>query len=129
MVSQRRFSDGSSEIIGAAIRVHQCLGPGLLESTYEKCLAHKLAKSNIAVRRQVPLSLRFEDLLIPEAYRIDLIVADSIVVEVKACDQLSAVHFAQVLTYLRLTSLKVGIILNFNSVHLKDGIHRVVNSY
>lgn len=109
--------------------MHRCLGPGLLESTYEKCLAYKLEKCGLAVRRQVVVPLRFEELLVPDAYRIDLIVSNSVVVEVKACDQLSAIHFAQVVTYLKLTNLKVGLLMNFNSVHLKDGIHRVVNEY
>jgi GxxExxY protein len=129
MQPNTQFSDGTSAIIGAAIEVHRALGPGLLESTYEKCLAYKLDRMGIPVRRQVPIALRFEQLLIVDAYRIDLIVDEKVVVEVKARENLSGVHFSQVVTYLRLTKLRVGLLLNFHSVHLRDGIHRIVNDF
>ena len=125
----KEFADGTAQIIGAAIAVHQALGPGLLEGTYEKCLTFKLKKCGLQVRRQVPVPLKFEELLITEAYRIDLLVNERTIVEVKACEQLSRIHFAQLLTYLKIMDLRVGLLFNFNSVHLKDGMHRVVNSY
>jgi GxxExxY protein len=129
MAGLRQFDDATAQIIGAAITVHKALGPGLLESVYEKCLGYKLEKIGLTVRRQVLVPLQFEELLINDAYRIDLVVNDSVVIEVKACEQLSHIHFAQLLTYLRILDFRVGLLLNFNSVHLKDGIHRVVNNY
>lgn len=129
MADQRQFDDATAQIIGAAITVHKALGPGLLESVYEKCLSYKLERIGLTVRRQVLVPLRFEELLITDAYRIDLIVNDSVVIEVKACEQLSHIHFAQLLTYLKIMDFRVGLLLNFNSVRLKDGIHRVVNNY
>lgn len=129
MSESRIFSDGTSEIIRAALDIHSVLGPGLLEATYEKCLAFKLQKTGIPVRRQVCVPIRYEELVIDDAYRIDLLVQEQIVVEIKAIESLSAVHFAQLLAYLKATDLRVGLLMNFHSARLKDGIHRVVNNF
>jgi GxxExxY protein len=121
--------DSTRDIIGAAISVHKALGPGLLERSYEKCMAYKLRKMGLEVQSQVGFSLRFEDLFIRDAYRVDLLVEKSIVVEVKAAEMVTAVHFAQVLTYLKATDLRVGLLINFNVPYLKDGLHRIVNKF
>lgn len=115
-------------VIGAAIKVHRALGPGLLESAYEACLAYELTNHGVAVRRQVECPVRYDGLLLDAGYRLDLLVADQLVVELKAVDKLLPIHLAQVLTYLRLRDAPVGLILNFNTVRLTDGIRRVINA-
>lgn len=129
MQTREEYQKKTSVIIGSAIEIHRVVGPGLLESTYERCLAYKLEKAGLSVRRQIGLSLRFEELVIPNAHRVDLLIDDAVLIEVKAVDSLSSVHFAQVLTYLRILNLRVGILINFNTACLKDGIHRVVNAF
>lgn len=110
------------------MRLHTVLGPGLLESTYEQCLCYMLVSRGLSVRTQVPVPLHFETLFIPKAYRLDMIVNDSVIVEIKATDTLTSVHFAQVLTYLKLTGYELALMINFNEVRLKNGIKRVINS-
>jgi GxxExxY protein len=116
----------TDQIIGAAIDVHRTLGPGLLESAYEACLCHELELRTIPYRRQVDLGLEYKGLQLPSGYRLDLIVGDAVVIEVKAVEQHLPVHVAQLLTYLRLSSYRVGLLINFNVPVLKNGITRRV---
>jgi GxxExxY protein len=113
--------------IGTALAVHTILGPGLLEATYEDCLAFRLRKLGLTAQQQVVLPLEFEELRIERAYRIDLLVEDCVVVEVKAVESLQPVHRAQVLSYLRFGKFRLGYVLNFGAAHLRHGIVRVVN--
>jgi GxxExxY protein len=113
-------------IIGAAIEVHRALGPGLLESAYEACLAHELTLSGIAFERQKPLPVFYRGLEVDCAYRLDLVVEGIVIVEAKSVDQLHAIHQAQLLTYLRLSGLRIGLLINFNVPFLKNGIRRLV---
>jgi GxxExxY protein len=114
-------------LIGAAIKVHSALGPGLLESAYEACLVYELEKLRFRVRRQVPIPIRYEELSIDNGYRIDLLVEDSVVVELKAIEHILPVHRGQLLSYLRLGGFKLGYLLNFNVPLMRDGITRLVN--
>ena len=117
----------TSSIIGAAINVHRELGPGLLESTYEACLVHELAQEGIEVERQKALPVVYRGVRLDCGYRIDLLVQGQVVVEVKAVDRLKPIHRAQVLSYLKLSGCKVGLLINFNVKMLKDGVCRLVN--
>lgn len=119
----------SDKIIGAAIEVHRELGPGLLESTYEACLAHELNLQGIKAVRQKKQPIRYKGLEIDEAYRIDVIVEDEVILELKVVDELNNVHMAQLLTYLKLSGSTLGYLINFNVSLLKDGIRRVVNNH
>jgi GxxExxY protein len=114
-------------IIGAAMRVHSTVGPGLLESAYEACVAYELEKQNLRVRRQAILPLRYEELTLDNGYRIDLLVEDSVVVELKALTAILPVHRSQLLSYLRLGGYKLGFLLNFHVAHMRDGVVRLVN--
>jgi GxxExxY protein len=116
----------TSQIIGAGIEVHRELGPGLLESAYEACLCHELSLRQIAFTRQVMLPVIYMSMRVDCGYRADVIIADKVVVEVKAVETVTDLHQAQLLTYLRITGKKIGLVLNFNSVTLKDGITRLV---
>jgi GxxExxY protein len=118
----------SNIIIGEAIKVHSQLGPGLLESVYEECLSYKLIKGGIGIERQKPIPLIFEEVRLECGFRCDMLVEGKVIVEVKAVDGLNDVHLAQVLTYLKLTNCKLGLLMNFNVTRLKDGIRRVVNN-
>ncbi len=118
----------TSTIISAAIDVHKELGPGLLESAYETCLAYELADRGLNVRRQVAQPVTYRGLHMDCGYRIDLLV-DGVVVELKAVDSLNAVHKAQVLSYLKLSGCQVGLLINFNVKLLKDGVQRIVNGF
>lgn len=113
-------------IIGAAIEVHRELGPGLLESAYEHCLCHELSLRQISFEFQKPLPVRYKGVLLDCGYRIDLLVANQVIVELKSVEHLNPIHDAQVLTYLRLGNFNIGLILNFNVPVLKDGIRRKV---
>lgn len=113
-------------IIGAAIEVHRHLGPGLLESAYEQCLAYELGLRNILFQRQVPLPVQYKEVQLDCGYRMDLVVAKSVVVELKTVEKLLPIHDAQLLTYLKLSGLKTGLLLNFNAPTLKQGIKRLV---
>ena len=114
-------------VVGAALKVHSALGPGLLESTYELCLSHELAKRQLVVRNQVLIPIRYEDLTIENGYRIDLLVNDRVVIELKAIETVLPVHRGQLLSYLRLGQFKLGYLLNFNVAHMREGITRMVN--
>jgi GxxExxY protein len=113
-------------ILGAAIEVHRVLGPGLLESVYERCLAHELDIRGVENQRQVPLPVIYKGIHLEEGYRIDILVARKVVVEIKAVDAIAPVHEAQLLTYLRLSDLHVGSLLNFQVALMKEGIKRMV---
>lgn len=114
------------EVVGSAIKVHRALGPGLLESAYEHCLAHELSGRGLTVRRQVGLPIEYEGLRLDAGYRLDLVVADAVIVEVKAAEAISRLYEAQLLTYLKLSGLRLGYLLNFNAVQLKQGLRRFV---
>ena len=115
------------KLIGSAIKVHSVVGPGLLESAYETCLIYELEKQRIPVRRQVAIPIRYEDLLIDNGYRVDLLVADRVIVELKAVEAILPVHRAQLLGYLKLGGFKLGYLLNFHVAQMRDGIVRMVN--
>ncbi|HLX76459.1 MAG TPA: GxxExxY protein [Terriglobales bacterium] len=122
-----RVNEITRTIIGAAMQVHSALGPGLLESTYEACLLFELHKAGLEVKSQVPLPVIYKQVKLDLGYRLDLLVEDSVIVELKSVDAIKAVHQAQLLSYLKLSGRHVGLIINFNVLHLKDGIKRVVN--
>ena len=117
----------SKKIIGAAIEVHKQLGPGLLESSYEMCLAFELRQLGLQVQTQVALPLVYKKVKLDAWYRIDILVENKIIIEIKAVDALADIHTAQLLTYLKLKNLKVGLLINFNSVRVIDGIKRILN--
>ncbi len=117
----------TGQILGAAIEVHKQLGPGLLESTYQACLCHELELRGISFECQKPLPLEYKGIRLECGYRIDLLVADLVIVEIKSVEALAPIHEAQLLTYLKLTGVKVGFLINFNVVVLKDGIRRLVH--
>jgi GxxExxY protein len=114
-------------IIGAAMRVHSAVGPGLLESAYETCLTYELEKRRIGVRSQVSIPIRYEELTIENGYRIDLLVGGRVVVELKVVPAILPVHRGQLLSYLKLGGFKLGYLLNFHVAHMRDGIVRLVN--
>ena len=116
-------------IIGAAIEVHRTLGPGLLESAYEECPARELTVRGIPFERQKPLPVVYKDVKLECGYRIDLVVDNRVIVELKAVDALAPIHEAIVLTYLRLSGCKIGLLINFNTAILRDGIRRLVDNY
>ena len=116
-------------IIGAAIEVHRVLGPGLLESAYETCLAFELKNRGLKVERQVELSLCYKGMNLDCGYRLDLFVNDVVIVEVKAVNAIAPIHQAQLTSYLKLSGCKVGLLINFNVMMLKDGITRIVNNF
>jgi len=116
----------TQEIIGAAIAVHRALGPGLLESAYQECLCKELALRGIPLQREVPLPLEYRGLQLECGYRLDILVAGAVVVEVKSIEAIAPIHEAQLLTYLRLGGWQVGLLINFNVVVLKNGIRRRV---
>lgn len=123
------FDSLSNLIIGTAIVVHRELGPGLLESAYEACMAYELTSGGVRFERQKPLPIQYKGVRLDCGYRLDLVVANEIVVEIKSVDQILPIHQAQLLTYLRLSGCKVGLIINFNVPLLKDGLKRIVNGY
>ncbi len=114
-------------VLGAAIKVHSALGPGLLESVYESCLAHELGKQGLNFQRQLSLPVEYDGQRIDAGFRIDILVDEKVVVEVKAVEKPVPVHGMQLLTYLKLGGFKLGYLLNFNIEHMRDGIKRVVN--
>ncbi len=124
-----RLNRLSNVIIGAALRVHSELGPGMLESAYEECTLFELTDEGLHVERQKPLPLIYRGHRLDCGYRVDMIVEDAIVIEVKAIARLEKVHSAQVLSYLRQLKLKLGLLINFNVKWLQDGIKRVVNGF
>jgi iron complex transport system substrate-binding protein len=125
----RDIDDITGEIVDAAYKIHVGLGPGLLESVYEAVLARELERRGLRVERQKPISFEYDGLKFDEGFRVDLLVEDIVVVELKSVEKLSAVHPKQVLTYLRLLHLPVGLLINFGAPLLKEGIQRIVNDY
>jgi GxxExxY protein len=109
------------------MRVHSALGPGLLESAYEACLAHELRKAGLRVETQVALPVVYDGIRLDVGYRIDILVEDAVIVEIKACDAITAVHQAQLMSYLKLSGKTLGLLINFHVAHLKNGIKRIVN--
>jgi GxxExxY protein len=123
-----RYGDCSEAVIGACIEVHRCLGPGLLESAYEHCVAHELALSGLRFERQRPVPLEYKGTKLDCGYRLDLVVEESLILEIKCVDALQPIHEAQLLTYLRLTSLRAGLLVNFRANVLKAGLRRLTIS-
>jgi GxxExxY protein len=116
------YKELSSMVIGCAIEVHRHLGPGLLESTYEQCLAHELRLNNIPFRLQYPLPVEYKGLQLDCGYRVDLFIDDKIILELKSVDELHGIHQAQILTYMKLAGIRQGYLVNFNVKRLKDGL-------
>jgi GxxExxY protein len=114
------------KVLDSSFKVHSALGPGLLENAYVECLYYELIQSGLIVEKQKPLPLIYKDVKLDAGYRIDLLVEGSIVVEIKSIESLADIHMAQILTYLRLSKCKLGLLANFNVIHLKDGIKRVI---
>lgn len=123
------INDVTSDVVAEAIRIHRELGPGLLESVYEAVLAAALARRGYRVERQVPVNIEYDGLQIEGAFRIDLLIEGTLILEIKAVEQLTKVHAKQLLTYLRLMKQPVGLILNFSGLTMKEGIRRLVNDY
>jgi GxxExxY protein len=119
----------TEKIIGCAIEVHRAIGPGLLESAYEECLCYELSQKGLNFGRQVPLPVVYKGINLDCGYKLDVIVEDSVIIEVKAVDRLIAIHEAQLLSYLRMLDKRVGLLLNFHSTVLKNGIKRIVNRF
>jgi GxxExxY protein len=117
----------SEKIIGCAIEVHKTLGPGLLEGAYLECLFYELQKVGLKVEKQKPLPLIYKEIKLDAGYRLDLIVEDKVIIELKSIDEFHDIHIAQVITYLKLSGCKLGLLLNFNVLRLTDGIKRLVN--
>lgn len=120
------FDSLSNRVIGCAIEVHRALGPGLLESAYQQCLAHELAIHTIPHVAEYPLPVEYKGQLIECGYRIDLLVHDSLIVELKSVERVQPIHEAQILTYMKLAKIRTGLLINFNVVMLKDGLKRFV---
>jgi GxxExxY protein len=118
----------SKVVFDCALKVHQSLGPGLLESAYEECLFYELKKIGLDVQKQKALPLVYEEVKLDVGYRIDIIVENKLIIEVKSVEALNDVHFAQLLTYLKLTNCKLGLLINFNVSLIKNGIRRIVNN-
>ncbi len=123
-----RENELSRVIIGCAMRVHTALGPGLLESAYEVCLDYELKEAGLNVGKQIPLTLVYKDVQLECVYRLDLIVENQVIVEIKSVESFHPIHSVQLLTYLKLANCKLGLLLNFNVLHLKEGIKRVANN-
>jgi GxxExxY protein len=126
---KERLNQLSEKVIGAAIEVHRDLGPGLLESTYEASLMYELELQGFNVKRQLSLPIRYKDLEIEDAYRIDLLIEESLIIEVKTIESLLPIHSAQLLTYLRMSEKNLGLLINFHTVRLIDGIKRQVLNF
>lgn len=126
MVEEGTRDPITGQVIGLAIEVHRVLGPGLLESAYEECLCYELAQNQIVFRRQVPLPVRYKEVRLECGYRMDIVVDDQVIVEGKTVERILPVHEAQLMTYLKLSGLRRGLLLNFNSAVLKDGMRRIV---
>jgi GxxExxY protein len=119
----------TGKIIHCAIEVHKALGPGLLESSYKECLYHELREAGLKVEKEKALPLVYKDVKLDCGYRIDLLVENQIIIELKSVDVLNDIHMAQILTYLKLQNLRYGLLINFNVAKLKDGIRRIVQGY
>ncbi|MFY8187295.1 MAG: GxxExxY protein [Flavobacterium sp.] len=117
----------SKIVFDSALKVHQNLGPGLLESAYEECLFYELCKTGLLIEKQKPLPLVYEEVKLEIGYRIDIMIENKFIIEVKAVDALNDIHLAQVLTYLKLSNCKLGLLINFNVTLIKNGIRRIIN--
>lgn len=115
-------------VFNCALKVHQTLGPGLLEIAYEECLFYELKKLGLEIEKQKPLPLIYEEVKLDIGYRLDIIVENKLILEIKSVDALNEVHFAQLLTYLKLTNCKLGLLINFNVALIKNGVRRIVNN-
>ena len=120
------FDDLSHRVIGCALEVHRELGPGLLESTYQQCLAHELRLNGIQFKLQYPLPVEYKGASLDCGYRVDLLIEDRLIVELKSVEQVKGIHEAQLLTYMKLAGVKIGLLMNFNVIRLKNGIKRFV---
>ena len=120
------FDELSNRVIGCALEVHRNLGPGLLESTYEQCLAYEMKLAGMAFKLQYPLPVEYKGIKLDCGYRIDLLVDNSIIIELKSVDKILPIHQAQLLTYMKLADISIGLLINFNVKYLKDGIKRMV---
>ena len=126
MEGEQKFEEVSRQVIGFAIEVHRTLGPGLLESAYEHCLCHELTLNGIGFQRQVPVPVEYKGLNVDCAYRLDVVVNNGLILEIKSVEKLLPIHTAQLLTYLKLTGIRAGLLMNFNCDVLREGIERVV---
>ncbi len=126
MLTPRENDLLTEKVIGFAIEVHRQLGPGLLESAYEECLCYELSQSGLSFRRQVPLPVIYKSIRLDCGYRMDVVVEEQVIVELKTVERLMPIHEAQILTYLKLSGLRTGLLLNFNSAVLKDGLRRIM---
>ena len=129
MLVDTPYNSLTKEIIGSAIEVHRALGPGLLETAYVHCVQHELSSRGLRWRAQQPIPIVYKDIALDVSYRLDLIVEDAVVVELKCVDKLLSLHEAQLLTYLRFTGCPVGLLINFNVTKLTDGIRRLLNAH
>jgi len=120
-------NDLAKIVFNSGLKIHKILGPGLLESAYEECLYYELLKQNINVEKQKALPLIYEDVKLDAGYRIDLKIENKLIIEIKSVDALNDLHMAQILTYLKLSDCKLGLLINFNTVLFKDGVKRVIN--
>ena len=120
------FDELSNRVIGCAIEVHRELGPGLLESTYEQCLAHELSLNEIEFKLQHPLPVKYKDIRLDCGYRVDFLIEDKLIIELKSVEQIKGVHESQLLTYMKLAGIETGLLINFNVSMLKSGIKRFV---
>ncbi len=125
----RNLDELSYALIGCAMEVHNVLGPGLLESVYEQALIHELAMNGIAVKRQVEVDVNYKGMNIANGLRVDLIVDDELIIELKSVEEIKPIHQKQLQTYLKLLDKRIGLLINFNTINLKDGIKRIVNKY
>ncbi|MEE9367260.1 MAG: GxxExxY protein [Pontiella sp.] len=121
-----KFDDVSNKVIGCALNVHRTLGPGLLESTYEKCLCYELSKVCLPFEYQKELPVKYKEVDIDCGYRIDILVEGTLIIELKSVENLQRIHEAQLMTYMKLSNIGLGLVINFNSVLLRDGIRRLV---
>ena len=119
----------TQKVIGCAMKVHSALGPGLLESAYQECLFFELVKAGLFVEKQKPMPLVYSEVKLECGYRVDLMVERRLILEIKSVEAINDIHLAQVLTYLKLADCRLGLIMNFNVLHLRDGIRRVVYQY
>jgi GxxExxY protein len=126
-IAETDFNDLSGRVIGAAIEVHRQVGPGLLESAYVECLGWELEQSGLSVKREVIVPLRYKKLTLAQSYRLDLLIDDCLIVEVKAVEKLMPIHDAQLLTYLKLMDKRLGLLMNFNIDAMRNGIKRLAN--
>ena len=124
-----RINSLTDKVIGCAIEVHRSIGPGLLESAYEECLCYELSQSGLEFKRQVPLPVVYKAVRLDCGYKLDIIVENSVILEIKAVEKLVSIHEAQLLSYLRMLDMRLGLLLNFHSAVLKDGIKRIVNNF